>query len=237
MRGDLIRIVAALMRRSTRLDGITIETTGLADPSPVAQTFFVDDGVRKNTTLDAIVTVVDAKHLLARLEDSHEAEEQVAFADVIVLNKTDLVTPEELELVEQRIRTINRSARIMRATKADVPVGELLGRGALSRTISALREHPAPVPVAGCRGAGPPRSGTGMNETGLATYSGEKSAAAFTRPGHSRRPHSDLGQPRLAGRQLGIWAPHPPLQAFRSACWSNRPSGQANSRRRGHAAR
>ena len=101
VRGDLIRIVGALMKRTGKLDGIIIETTGLADPSPVAQTFFMDDGVKKNTTLDAIVTVVDAKHLLARLEDSHEAEEQVAFADVIVLNKTDLVTPDELDEVER----------------------------------------------------------------------------------------------------------------------------------------
>ena len=129
VRGDLIRIVAGLMKRRTRFDGIIIETTGLADPSPVAQTFFVDEGVKQNTTLDAIVTVVDAKHLFARLEDSHEAEEQVAFADVIVLNKVDLVTPDELDAVEARIRTINRSARILRATKADVPVHELLGRG------------------------------------------------------------------------------------------------------------
>ncbi len=129
VRGDLIRIVNTLMRRKGKLDGIIIETTGLADPSPVAQTFFVDEGVKQNTTLDAIVTVVDAKHLLARLDDSHEAEEQVAFADVIVLNKTDLVTPDELDAVEARIRTINRAARIHRATRADVPVAEVLGRG------------------------------------------------------------------------------------------------------------
>jgi G3E family GTPase len=130
VRGDLIRIVNTLMKRKGRLDGILIETTGLADPSPVAQSFFVDEGLRTHTTLDAIVTVVDAKHLLARLADSHEAEEQVAFADVIVLNKTDLVTPEELAAVEARIRTINRAARIHHAVNADVPPSALLGRGA-----------------------------------------------------------------------------------------------------------
>ena len=129
VRGDLIRIVAGLMKRKGRFDGIIIETTGLADPSPVAQTFFVDDGIKQNTTLDAIVTVVDAKNLPARLEDSHEAEEQVAFADVIVLNKADLVTPEELDAVEVRIRSINRSAKLIRATKAEVPASELLDRG------------------------------------------------------------------------------------------------------------
>jgi G3E family GTPase len=129
VRGDLIRIVSQLVRRKGQLDGIIIETTGLADPSPVAQTFFVDDQVKTLSRLDAIVTVVDAKHLLARLQDGHEAEEQVAFADVIVLNKTDLVTPEELDVVETRIRAINRSARILRAQKADVAIGELLDRG------------------------------------------------------------------------------------------------------------
>src|SRR5947199_3720502 len=103
VRGDLIRIIGGLMKRRGGFDGIIIETTGLANPAPVAQTFFVDDGVRAKTRLDAIVTVVDAKNLPARLEDSAEAEEQIAFADVIVLNKTDLVSPEELEAVERKI--------------------------------------------------------------------------------------------------------------------------------------
>jgi G3E family GTPase len=106
VRGDLIRIIEGLMKRRGKLDGIIVETTGLADPAPVAQTFFVDDDVKNNSRLDAIVTVVDAKHLLQRLADSHEAEEQVAFADVIVLNKTDLVAPEQLDRVEACIRTI-----------------------------------------------------------------------------------------------------------------------------------
>ncbi len=97
VRGDLIRIVGGLMKRRDKFDGIIIETTGLANPAPVAQTFFVDDNVKAKTRLDAIVTVVDAKHLPARLADSHEAADQIAFADVIVLNKTDLVTPEELD--------------------------------------------------------------------------------------------------------------------------------------------
>ena len=132
VRGDLIRIVGALMKRSRRFDGIIIETTGLANPAPVAQTFFVDDGVRSRTRLDAIVTVVDAKHLLARLEDSDEAEQQVAFADVIVLNKTDLVTPEELDAVEARIRAINRFAAIHRTTRSAVAIADVLDQGAFS---------------------------------------------------------------------------------------------------------
>ena len=130
VRGDLIRIIEGLVKRKGKLDGIIVETTGLADPAPVAQTFFVDDDVKSNSRLDAIVTVVDAKHLLQRLADSHEAEEQVAFADVIVLNKTDLVAAEELGRVEERIRTINKTARILRAEKADVPIAQLMDRGA-----------------------------------------------------------------------------------------------------------
>ncbi|PPQ29575.1 CobW family GTP-binding protein [Rhodopila globiformis] len=130
VRGDLIRIVGGLMKRRDRFDGIIIETTGLANPAPVAQTFFVDDAVRAKTKLDAIVTVVDAKHLPARLADSHEAADQIAFADVIVLNKTDLVTPEELEAVERTIRGINPFAVIHRTERAALPIEQVLDRGA-----------------------------------------------------------------------------------------------------------
>jgi G3E family GTPase len=132
VRGDLIRIVNGLMKRPQKFDGIIVETTGLANPAPVAQTFFVDEDVKAKTRLDAIVTVVDAKHLLARLEDAPEAADQIAFADVIVLNKLDLVTPAELAEVEARIRTINRFAKIHHATKADVPVDQLLGLNAFN---------------------------------------------------------------------------------------------------------
>jgi G3E family GTPase len=130
VRGDLIRIIGGLMKRRGRFDGIIIETTGLANPAPVAQTFFVDEGVKGKARLDAIVTVVDAKHLPARLQDSHEAEDQIAFADVIVLNKTDLVSPEELEAVERQIRAINRFAVIHRTQRAALPIEQVLDRGA-----------------------------------------------------------------------------------------------------------
>ena len=130
VRGDLIRILGGLMKRRGKFDAIIVETTGLANPAPVAQTFFVDDTVRAKTRLDAIVTVVDAKHVTQRLADSPEAQEQIAFADVIVLNKTDLVTPEELAQVEARLRQINRFAAIHKAQRGDVPVSELLGQGA-----------------------------------------------------------------------------------------------------------
>jgi G3E family GTPase len=132
VRGDLIRIIGGLMRRKGELDGIIVETTGLADPAPVAQTFFADEEVKRATRLDAIVTVVDAKHLLARLEDSKEAEEQIAFADILVLNKMDLVTPEEADTVERRIRTINPYAEIRRAEKSNVPIDAVIGRDAFN---------------------------------------------------------------------------------------------------------
>ncbi len=130
VRGDLIRIVGGLMKRRGKFDGIIIETTGLANPAPVAQTFFVDEGVRARTRLDAIVTVVDAKNLPARLTDSAEAQAQIAFADVIVLNKTDLVTPDELAAVEAEIRKINRFATIHRTQRSAVDITQVMNRGA-----------------------------------------------------------------------------------------------------------
>jgi G3E family GTPase len=142
VRGDLIRIVGGLMKRRDKFDGIIIETTGLANPAPVAQTFFVDDTVRAKTRLDAVVTVVDAKHLPQRLEDSHEAEDQIAFADVIVLNKTDLVTPEELDDVERRIRAINRFAVIHRTERASLPIAQVLDQGAFDLQ-RVLQREPA----------------------------------------------------------------------------------------------
>jgi G3E family GTPase len=128
------------MKRAQKFDGIIVETTGLANPAPVAQTFFVDEDVKAKTRLDAIVTVVDAKHFLARLEDTAEAAEQVAFADVVVLNKLDLVTPVELAEVEARIRSINRYAQIHRATRSDVAIDKLLGLQAfdLSRVLESV---------------------------------------------------------------------------------------------------
>ena len=132
VRGDLIRIVTGLMKRKDRLDGIIVETTGLANPAPVAQTFFVDEDVRARTRLDAIVTVVDAKHLLERLKDSAEAQNQIAFADVILLNKTDLVGEAELAEVEAAIRRINRFAEIHRTQKSNVAIEKVLDRNAFS---------------------------------------------------------------------------------------------------------
>ncbi|PZW45075.1 G3E family GTPase [Humitalea rosea] len=139
VRGDLIRILSGLVQRRGQLDGIIVETTGLADPAPVAQTFFVDEDVKRATRLDAIVTVADAKNLLARLADSKEAAEQLAFADLIVLNKMDLVTPAEADAVEARIRTINPWAQLIRSEKSQVPLDQVIGRDAFN--LARILEH------------------------------------------------------------------------------------------------
>jgi len=130
VRGDLIRIIEGLMKRKDKFDGILVETTGLADPGPVAQTFFTDDDVKAKTRLDAIVTVIDAKHFFGQLEQGSEAEQQVAFADVILLNKTDLVSEDELRKVEDKIRGINRYARIFHTQKSQIELDAILDKGA-----------------------------------------------------------------------------------------------------------
>jgi G3E family GTPase len=130
VRGDLVRILDGLMRRKGKFDAIIVETTGLADPAPVAQTFFIDENVGRKTRLDAVVTVADAKWLNERLKDAPEAKNQIAFADVILINKTDLVSPEELYEVEARIRGINPYAKVHRTERAQIPLDEVLGRNA-----------------------------------------------------------------------------------------------------------
>jgi G3E family GTPase len=130
VRGDLVRIIDGLMRRKGKFDAIIVETTGLADPAPVAQTFFMDEQVGAKTKLDAVVTVADAKWLKDRLKDAPEAKNQIAFADVILLNKTDLVTPAELAEVEARIRAINPYATLHRTERAQIGIDEVLGRNA-----------------------------------------------------------------------------------------------------------
>ncbi|MFY9695220.1 MAG: GTP-binding protein [Xanthobacteraceae bacterium] len=130
VRGDLVRILDGLMRRKGKFDAIIVETTGLADPAPVAQTFFIDENVGRKTRLDAVVTVADAKWLNERLKDAPEAKNQIAFADVILINKTDLVSLEELDDVEARIRGINPYAKLHRTQRSQVPLDAVLGRNA-----------------------------------------------------------------------------------------------------------
>ncbi len=130
VRGDLIRIIEGLMKRRGKFDAIIVETTGLADPAPVAQTFFVDEDVSQRARLDAVVTVADAKWLSERLKDAPEAKNQIAFADVILLNKADLVDEAGLKQVEGQIRAINPSATIHRTVNCNVPIAEVLDRKA-----------------------------------------------------------------------------------------------------------
>jgi G3E family GTPase len=129
VRGDLIRILGNLMKRRDRFDHILIETTGLADPGPVVQTFFVDDDIKEKLSVNAVVTLVDAKHILEHLDDSDEAKEQIAFADLILLNKCDLVSPADLDRLEARLKGMNRMARIHRTTNADIEIAKILEVG------------------------------------------------------------------------------------------------------------
>jgi G3E family GTPase len=142
VRGDLIRILGGLMKRKEKFDAILVETTGLADPSPVVQTFLVDEDVKARTRLDSVTTVIDAKHILQRLKDSKEAHEQVAFADQLILNKTDLVSEEELARVERVIRRINPIAPIHYTQRCAIELDKVLDRGAfdLSRALE-LEPH------------------------------------------------------------------------------------------------
>src|SRR6266849_2368277 len=130
VRGDLIRIIQGLMRRKGKFDAIIIETTGLADPAPVAQTFFVDPEIGRKAKLDAIITVADAKWLKDRLRDAPEAKNQIAFADVILVNKTDLVGDADLREIEARIRAINPYATLHLTQRCAVPLADVLHRNA-----------------------------------------------------------------------------------------------------------
>jgi G3E family GTPase len=133
VRGDLIRTLQGLLQKSRAggrpFDAIIVETTGLADPGPVAQTFFVDPVLHAGTVLDSITTVVDAAHIGLRLDDSREAAEQIAFADQIVLNKTELVDAAMLDGIEARLRRINPLAPIHRTQRAAVALELVLARG------------------------------------------------------------------------------------------------------------
>ena len=210
VRGDLIRIVGGLMKRRDKFDGIIIETTGLANPAPVAQTFFVDDTVRAKTRLDAIITVVDAKNVAARLADSAEAADQIAFADVIVLNKTDLVTPERTGRDRgRRCGKINRYAVIHHATFAPTCA---IARTARIRARSICRAcWPA------CRTSSTPTSTATTTRSPRVVVRGEAN--------RSTRRGSSPGSGRCCRRRG-------PTCCGRKACWRSRArTGGSRSRR------
>jgi G3E family GTPase len=154
VRGDLIRVLGQLLKRRERFDYILIETTGMADPGPVAQTFFLDEDLKDQFVVDAIVTLVDARHFEQHLGELKEPAIQVGFADVVILNKTDLMAPVDLARIEQKIRGINGTAKVIRAVNAEVPIEAVLGLGAfdLDRALavdSAFLEPQYPFEWAG----------------------------------------------------------------------------------------
>jgi G3E family GTPase len=138
VRGDLIRILGTLMKRRDKFDHILIETTGLADPGPVAQTFFMDDELQAKTRLDGVVTLVDAKHVGLHW-DTHEVKEQIAFADVVLLNKIDLASEDELARTEARIKRMNGLARVFRTERGNIDMGRVLNVGGFS--LERVLEH------------------------------------------------------------------------------------------------
>jgi G3E family GTPase len=129
VRGDLIRTLHTLLETRGRFDAVIVETTGLADPGPVAQTFLVDPFLASRLSLDSVTTVVDARHIRQSLAENREAREQIAFADQIVLNKTDLVEAPDLREIEAQLRQLNPLAPIHRAVRAAVPLDAVIGRG------------------------------------------------------------------------------------------------------------
>jgi G3E family GTPase len=172
VRGDLIRVVSGLMRRQDGFDGILIEMSGLADPAPVVQTFLVDDAIRQRTEVDSVICVADARHLSASLAASREAAVQIAQADTILLNKTDLTDAAGLARVEAAIREINPLAELTRTERCDVPVRALFGRGAFDAkrlTLPASREEGGASGQTYRRVSGAPRGivGAGQHSHGI----------------------------------------------------------------------
>lgn len=141
VRGDLIRILGNLLKRRDKFDHILIETTGLADPGPVIQTFFAEEDFKDTLLVDAVVTVADAKHILLHLDDTPEVKEQIAFADIILLNKIDLVTPEETDALEHRLKHLNPLATFYRTKNADVPIDKILNIGAFDLDRVTVDDH------------------------------------------------------------------------------------------------
>ena len=141
VRGDLIRILGSLAKRKNKFDYVLIETTGMADPGPVAQTFFMDDEVQRTYALDGIVTLVDAKHVWNHIDSSKEVKEQIGFADVIILNKIDLVSSQEVEKLEKRLASMNAVAKRYKATNSEIAIEKVLGIGAFNLK-RALEEEP-----------------------------------------------------------------------------------------------
>jgi G3E family GTPase len=138
VRGDLLRSLFQLLEHKSKFDTLMIETTGLADPAPVVQTFFIDERIKAEFQLNGVVTVVDSKHIFQQLGQSVEAKEQIAFADMVLLNKIDLINPEDLPELEYKIRNLNGAARICQTRNSDVDIGTVLDLRSLALEAKAL---------------------------------------------------------------------------------------------------
>ena len=139
VRGDLLRSLFQLLEHREKFDTLMIETTGLADPAPVVQSFFIDDRIKSEYALNGVVTVVDAKHILQQLSSSPEAKEQIAFADMVLLNKIDLINPEDLPELEFKLRNLNGAARVCQTRNSDIDIGMILDLRALDLEIKATK--------------------------------------------------------------------------------------------------
>ncbi|MBL8952874.1 MAG: GTP-binding protein [Myxococcaceae bacterium] len=219
VRGDLIRILGNLLKRRDRFDHVLVETTGLADPGPVAQTFFMDDELKDSFRLDGIITLVDAKHVSLHLEDSDECKQQIAFADVLVLNKTDLVSPEELDALERRVRSMNAMARVVRAHLAEVPLSQVLDVGGFELSRALERKPDFLVPEYPFEWLGMYALPEGVARLGVgpaADPTMNVALAPVSSPGDALEPLLEplvriFGQPRLAlkpGLPLKVGVPY-----------------------------
>ena len=139
VRGDLLRSLFQLLEHRNKFDTLMIETTGLADPAPVVQSFFIDERIKSEYALNGVVTVVDAKHIFQQLSSSPEAKEQIAFADMVLLNKIDLINPEDLPELEYKLRNLNGAARICQTRNSDIDIGMVLDLRALDLEIKAAK--------------------------------------------------------------------------------------------------
>ena len=140
VRGDLLRSLFQLLEHRSKFDTLMIETTGLADPAPVVQTFFIDERIKNEFQLNGVVTVVDAKHIWQQVDRSPEAREQIAFADMVLLNKIDLINPEDLQELEYKLRVLNGAARVYQTRNSDVEIDKVLKLRSLDLEIKA-QEH------------------------------------------------------------------------------------------------
>jgi len=207
VRGDLIRVLGQLRKRRDRFDYVLIETTGMADPGPVAQTFFVDEDLREDFQLDAIVALVDAAHISGQLASVAAAANQVGFADVLLLNKTDLVSEPQLARIERELRAINGTARIVRTRQAELPLAQVLDLGAfdLQRALSIDGAFLAPQRPFEWAGSFELAAGAHVLHTGAALHAGHDHQNGREQEhgdGHQREPDHEHAAGDL--REVGI---------------------------------